>query len=91
MIHFRDASSITNEEAAVLMETEGRLGRGRSIDNNGLRCGAGVLVHSGELGRWPFLEKPSAVVGPNDAFDGTPEERCTHMAAFFRSLPEDIA
>ena len=91
---------MTCEEAAQLIEAEGRLGRGQFFDPmTGNRCAIAVVANlkpprwgtwsSG----WPRKLRAAKVDGitrgttspANDAFEGTPEERCVYMAAWFRA------
>lgn len=89
---------ITYEEAARMVEAEGRLARYSMCDFDGLRCAAGVIRKARRNGGFPTIlsydeynNLPDAfwVTNANDAFDGTPEERATYMAAWFRSRGDE--
>ena len=93
-LHFNNGTEITSQEAAALLRKEGRLGTGHYYDLNGLRCLVGVLENHSieENGRW--FERDTVVdlfskgldTSANDAFAGTPEERCEHFAQLFEQL-----
>ena len=102
MIHFSDGHSITFEEAAQLVEKEGRLGNVILIDNYGLRCLIGVLVDfkdsSDQISAYCKIVKvgnKEGVEGLNrlwmlsDTFRGTPEERAIYVAAQLRTMQEE--
>jgi hypothetical protein len=92
MIKFRDGPSITNEEAAQLIEAEGRLGAEIFVTQNRLRCAVGVIedwTYAPYFTNTRQMISRDPVIVVNDPFEGTPEERCAHMAAYFRNLPED--
>lgn len=85
--------TMTWEEAAKLVEDEGRLGFGEYIDIDGLRCFQGVLgkytLVEGVMvrGRWV---QSGVLIGPTIAAvndldpDETPEDRCKRMTAWLR-------
>ena len=81
---------MTCEEAAVLIEAEGRLGAGKYFGEDGCRCVIAVLedMTTGYkrrryIGWMPGIKLVQAQYA-NDAFEGTPEERCVYMATWFR-------
>ena len=84
---------MTCEEAAKLIEAEGRLGAGQLFAPNGDRCASAVIANA-KPSWWDSTQLSAVRIKGiasgeidriNDAFEGTPEERCTYMAAWFRS------
>lgn len=92
MIKFTDGTGISWEEAAQIIETEGRLITGTVYDENAERCIYGVLCGYGATenirqidGEGMFQAGISGMISVNNTFDGTPEERCAYMAAWLRA------
>jgi len=91
MITFSDGTTMTFEEAAQLMEEEGRLGTVVLYDlHSHLRCVLGVLGNITEESRSSHIPYKINIVSDiwlaNDTFKGTPEERAVYMAQWFRNL-----
>lgn len=89
MIKFRDGTSITNEEAAQLFETEGRLIQ-NYVSNAEGRCALGVIEDFAPIGLFPRrplvkAESLRSMITANNEFEGTPEERAAYMAGWMRA------
>ena len=85
---------ITYEEAARMVEAEGRLGTDTLINSlTKLRCVVSVVRNfTGNLDVLsPYEPVLVGAMGANDEFVGTPEERATYMAAWFRSRLVDVS
>lgn len=94
-LHFKDRTEITSQEAAALLRKERQLGTGSFYNEKRLRCLYGVLEDYGRSdgpGRLLTVATSHALsskglgVPDNDAFVGTPEERCEHFAQLFEQL-----
>ena len=91
MIRFTDGTSLTGEEAAQLVESEGRLITDHLINPDGERCAGGVLVGSTQENEWPrhlsigHYVFWSRLIDANHDFQGTPEERAVYMAQWLRN------
>lgn len=90
MIKFTDGTEISQEEAAHLIEAEGRLIRNLWCNSKNERCVTGVIEdwhHDGLLvksQRVMIFDPLCKIQKINDAFEGTPEERAVYMAAWLR-------
>ena len=87
MIKFTDGTEITWEEAAGMIEDEGRLIPKSTWTSEG-RCVWGVLGNA-QKGSTPKIIKDrdllSKLITSNNKFVGSPEERAMYMAAWCRA------
>lgn len=95
MIKFDDGTEISWEEAAVMIEAEGRLISDKLINDSGERCVVGVLSGAESLSPRIVKRRYSAdpdddspfdrMIQENNFFQGTPEERAVYMAGWMRA------
>lgn len=98
-ITFIDRTSITFEEAAQLIEDEGKVGGGAYMKVNGLRCSYAIICgltrdprsNRREVSR--RISDAPDITNQNDLVLGeSTERRCKRMTAWFRTLhAEEIA
>ncbi len=98
MIKFHDGTEITWEEAARMIEAEGRIGTGVWVDATGLRCTSAVIRNiTGPRGTNSNLRTFDPPEGSaeyqisiaNDGFVGTPKERAVYMAEWLRAQDKE--
>lgn len=94
MFQFTDGTTLTNREAAELVRREGELIPHRLRNERGQRCVSGVIMdYQGDDSEkdydWTFHPWGSLMpmVDENNRFEGTPAERCEHMAVWLEELP----
>ena len=98
-LEYTDGSSITLEEAAALIEAEGKLITVVFGDSLGRRCLTAVLENRRGQGTFHarrlshesniWLSLHGVYIQDNDYFVGTPEARAAHFAARFRELAQE--
>ena len=98
-LEYTDGTSITLEEAAALIEAEGRLAVGSFSKDNGARCLFGALEgwspsqdrRDRRLSRNSefYLNNRGLGIRDNDDFKGSMKARAAHFAARFRELAQE--
>lgn len=90
MIKFTDGTEISWENAAGMIEAEGRVFTDLWCSTKNERCATGVIEGwrynngSFETHRTMLLSSLDSIIGTNDGFEGTPEERAVYMAEWCR-------
>jgi len=93
MITFDDGTTMTWEEAAVLVEAEGSVYQTGGFGDECGRCTVGILIDwtpTFRIGTHGYLNdsRENDIINASEEFEGTPEERAVFMAAWFRTQSE---